>query len=79
MLRAMLPDAADRRALRDTMRAVAASAPIRFRGALADARPGSPEWFDALTVAADLARTATQRRALEYARAHAARALGFTK
>lgn len=79
MLRRIAPDARDRRVIRDTLRAVAASAPIAFRGAIADAGPGSPEWFDRLTVAADLARNKTQRRALEYARAHCARALRFTK
>lgn len=79
MLRAVLPVAADRRALRDTLRAVAAGAPIAYRGALALPDEGSRDWFDVLTVAADLARTRTERRAFEYARAHAARGLGFTK
>lgn len=77
LLRAFIRLDADRRALRATLRAVAASAPLEARAALRLESQSEPslELFDALTAAVDLAATATERRSLEYARSSCARAL----
>jgi len=77
LLRALLPQDGDRRALRATLRAVAASAPVQPRDALRVAAQPVPsvELFDALTAAVDMAQDATERRSLEYARASCAREL----
>lgn len=77
LLRRLLPLETDRRALRATLRAVVAAAPVQARPALRLDGTSEPslELFDALTAAVDMARTPTERRSLEYARSSCARAL----